>query len=389
MRHSSHYVTFFLSALLYSTSGYASPQSSNSAETTCEIDRAAIDLAARSMIARDGPGASVEVSQNGRKIFVGSYGLANLEDNVPVTPQTVFKLASITKQFTAAAVLLLAEDGKLRLDDRLDRYVPELPQAPEVTLYQLLVQTSGLPDYANDQNLLSTKSVQRSSSAMIELIAALKPPLLFQPGTQWSYSNSNYVLLGRVVEKVSGQSLETFFRDRLFRPAGLSHAAFDDPAQIVAHRAQGYRRAKAAEAGYVHSDWLSPSVPRAAGALQATADDLIRWSDALFSGRIIAPSSIERMTAPGLLTDGRTTGFGMPRSTQTKLGMNYAMGVYVSPSQLGKRIWHDGSFDGFRTRLTTYPDRKMTIVILQNGEADNSNVDAVENAVVSGTKCSH
>jgi D-alanyl-D-alanine carboxypeptidase len=186
----------------------------------------------------------VGVARAGEPLYVRAFGLADLEHNVPVIRDTVFKLASITKQFTAAAMLLLVEEGKVSLDDRLSRFVPELPQARRVTLYQLLVHTSGLPDYAEDPTGVRTKSVARTPAQMVEWIAGLKPQFHFDPGTRWSYSNSNYVLLGIVVERLSGQSLGAFFAERLARPAGLTATTFDEPRDVVPNRSQGYRKDK-------------------------------------------------------------------------------------------------------------------------------------------------
>lgn len=352
----------------------------------CPAGISAIDAFAVKALSDGSPGVAIAISENGRIVFSGSYGIANLEDDVSVTPQTVFKIASITKQFTAAAILLLVEDGKLRFEDRLDRYVPELPQSGQITLYQLLIQTSGLPDYASYPDILQTKSVKRSTSQMIDLIGTLKPELLFTPGTRWSYSNSNYVLLGRVIEKVSGQSLDAFFEERLFKPAHLAHASFDDPAAVIAHRAQGYRKANTAS-GYKHADWLSPTMPGAAGALQATAEDLLKWSDALFSGRIISHSSLEKMIAAGLLSDGRSSRFAMPPVHQTHQNADYGMGVNIASSKLGKRVWHNGSFDGFRSLLTVYPEAKLAVAILENGETSDPDIDSIETAVADGSKC--
>jgi CubicO group peptidase (beta-lactamase class C family) len=161
----------------------------------------------------------VKVAKDGKVLFTGSYGLANIEHQAPVRPQTVFKLASITKQFTAAAILLLAEDKKLKLDDKLSLYVPEFEQSEKVTLYQLLVHTSGIPDYSEDPSGSKTKSVAKTPLEMLAWISRLTPSLSFEPGSRWAYSNSNYALLGLVAERVSGQPLPALFKERLFAPA--------------------------------------------------------------------------------------------------------------------------------------------------------------------------
>lgn len=342
-----------------------------------------IDAAVARTLAQGSPGMAVAVTRRGQVVFARGYGLADLEHHVPVTRDTVFKLASVTKQFTAAAVLLLAQDGKLALDDRLSRHVPELAQAAEVTLYHLLVQTSGVPDYAEDPSGAPLKSVARTPTEMLAWIDRLTPALAFEPGTRWAYSNSNYVLLGLVVERVSGERLGEFFARRLFVPAGLRHTAFDDPADVVSHRAAGYRRSSSDPGGFQNAAWISPTIPGPAGGLRTTIDVLVRWSDALFAGRIIAADSLARMTSAGRLNDGRTTRWGMPKDWREGLDADYGMGVFVSVARGRRRIWHSGEIDGFTAWLAHYPDDAVTIALLENSESADMDRDAIEAAVFS------
>lgn len=348
----------------------------------CPASVEAIDAAAARTLAQGSPGMVVSVAREGEVVFARGYGFADLEHRAAVTPDTVFRLASVTKQFTAAAVLLLVEDGRLNLDDRLSEYVPELQQASEVTLYQLLAQTSGIPDYAEDPEGGRTKALARSTSEMVEWIGRLEPRLHFEPGARWAYSNSNYALLGAVIERVSGQSLQDFFAERLFARAGLTHTSFDDPADVVPNRAAGYRRSRAAPSGFVNADAISWTIPGAAGGLRTTAGDLIRWSDALFGGRIVSPASLEAMTSPARLSDGRTTKLGMPEAWQAGLNSDYGFGVFISPSDAGQRIWHSGDMDGFSTWLGHYPEAGVTIALMQNSESADLDEAAIEDAVI-------
>lgn len=324
---------------------------------------------------------SVQIAGPKGTIFSRSYGFANLEHQVPMRPETVFRLASVTKQFTASAVLLLMEEGKLKLEDKLSAYVPELPSAKDVTLYQLLVQTSGIPDYAEDPAGSKTKSVAKTPQEMLAWIADLKPPLQFTPGTKWAYSNSNYVLLGLIVERVSGRPLSAFFQERLFKPAELTNTAFDDPADVVPHRAQGYRKLKNS-GGFANADWISPTIPWAAGGLRTTVSDLVKWDQALHSGKIIRPESLRMLTAPGVLNDGRTTKFGMPKAWQEGLNSDYGMGVFVAPTRGGPRISHGGDIDGFVTWLGHYPQLKLTIVLMENSQSADMDTDGIEAAAL-------
>lgn len=352
----------------------------------CQAAVKAIDASARKTLAQGSPGMLVEVAKHGEVLFTGSYGLANIEHQAPVTPQTVFKLASITKQFTAAAILLLAEDGKLKLDDKLSLYVPEFQQSEKVTLYQLLVQTSGIPDYAEDPSGSKTKSVAKTPLEMLAWINRLTPSLSFKPGSKWAYSNSNYALLGLVAERVSGQSLAVLFKERLFVPASLKDTAFDDPAEIIKHRAAGYRRSNSAPSGFLNADWISPTIPGPAGGLRSTGADLVRWSHALFGGRLLKPRSLQKMIAAGMLSDGRTTKSGMPEDWQKGLNSDYAIGVWVKPTLAGVRLGHGGDVDGFSTWVAHYPSRGVTIVHMINSQSADMATDAIEAAVFSGPR---
>jgi D-alanyl-D-alanine carboxypeptidase len=350
----------------------------------CEaaIDR--IDASVARTLAQGSPGMVVGISRHGQPLFVRGYGVANLEHGVPVTPDSVFKLASVTKQFTAAAVLLLVEDGSLRLEDRVSSFVPELRQADRVTLYQLLVQTSGLPDYAEDPAGGKSKSVSRTLEEMVEWIGRLEPEFAFAPGSSWRYSNSNYMILGLVVERASGMGLWDFFEQRLFAPAGLANTAFDAPADVVPHRAQGYRRAKDAASGFANADWISPTMPGPAGGLRTTVEDLARWSDALFAGRVLSPASVETLASAGRMSDGRTTRYGMPEAWQKGLDSDYGMGVFLAARDGRRRVWHSGNIDGFSSWLAHYPGSGITIALMENSESADMDSAAIEAAVFSG-----
>jgi CubicO group peptidase (beta-lactamase class C family) len=326
----------------------------------------------------------VQVAKDGRVVFTGAYGLANLEHKAPVTRGTVFKLASITKQFTAAAILLLEEEGKLKVSDKLSRYVPEHPQADKVTLYQLLVQTSGLPDYAEDPAGSKTKSVAKTPDEMLAWISKLSPDFLFKPGSRWGYSNSNYALLGLVAERVSKRPLATFFDERLFAPAKLSSTKFDDPADVVPHRAQGYRQMKGRAGTFLNADWISPTIPGPGGGLRSTGDDLVRWNHSLFSGRILKPASLKKMITAGVMNDGRTTKLGMPEDWQQGLNSDYGMGFFIKPTIAGPRVGHSGDVDGFSTWAAHYPSRGVTILHMINSQSASMETDVIENAVFSG-----
>jgi len=349
----------------------------------CKPGVEAIDASVAKTMKQGSPGMLVGVYRDGRPLYVHGYGLANLEHRVPMAADAVFNLASVTKQLTAAAVLLMVQDGKLRLEDRLEQYIPGLPQADRVTIYQLLVQTTGLPDYADDPAEATTGAIARTPDEMVDWIAQLEPAFAFEPGSAWRYSNSNYVLLGKVVEHVSGKPLQTVFAKRLFEPAGMTNTAFDDPTQVVPGRTQGYRRAKQAPGGFANARWLSPTVPGAAGGLRTTLADLSRWSQALHSGRILRKDLLRTMTSAGRLDDGRTTKLGMPEAWQKGLDADYGMGVFINQTPAGRRIWHAGDMPGFSTWLAYYPRSRTTIALAINSESADLHSEVIERAVFS------
>jgi CubicO group peptidase (beta-lactamase class C family) len=328
----------------------------------------------------------IEVAQNGQLLFSGVYGKADVEQGAPVTRDTVFRLASITKQFTAAAVLTLVEEGRLNLDDTLAQHVPEMPTAARVRVRELLTHTSGIPDYAEDPEGDKTKSVARSPAEMLAWIVRLTTKLTFEPGAKWAYSNSNYNLLGLIAERVSGRSLDALFRERLFAPAGLTATAFDDPSDIVPHRAEGYRRAKDSPSEFRHAAWISPTIPGPAGGLRGTAQDIVRWNHALFAGKIVKQPSLQSMIAPGVLADGRTTMFGMPAEWQKGMASDYGFGLFLKRTKAGPRAGHPGDVDGFSTWAAHYPASGVTIVQLINSQSADLNVDEVEAAVFPTTR---
>lgn len=350
----------------------------------CKAAVQAIDQAAAKTLRQGSPGMIIEVAQHGELLFSGAYGHADLEQQQPVSRDSVFKLASITKQFTAAIILTLADEGKLDLQDPVTRHVPELAVASKVRLYDLLVQASGIPDYSEDPAGDKTKSVAKTSAEMIAWIAVLTPRLQFEPGTRWAYSNSNYVLLGLVAERVTGQPLAKLYHDRLFTPAGMTATRFDDPGEVVPFRVQGYRRAKDAPSGFRNADWISPTIPGPAGGLRGTAADLVRWNNALFGGRVLSPRSLRSLVSPGRLSDGRPTKLGMPEDWQKGLNSDYGMGVFIRPTPAGDRIGHSGDISGFATWAAHYPATGVTIVQMINSQSADLNVEAVEAAVFSG-----
>jgi CubicO group peptidase (beta-lactamase class C family) len=282
---------------------------------------------------------AVLVARGDQVILSKGYGFANLEWSIPNTPSTKFRLGSVTKQFTAAAILLLAEQGKLTLEDPVKKHWPNAPAAWDaITIFHLLTHTSGIANATNDADFLRWK--MHPSTPAQTLGHVRDKPLDFEPGARMSYSNSGYVLLGLLVERVSGRSYADFLRDSIFKPLGMNDSGYDVSAAILPQRAAGY------SPGMVNAPYTDMTVPHGAGALYSTTEDLLRWTQGLFGGRLLSTTSLEKMTTP--------------------FKDDYAFGVRVSNAGGQKSISHGGAIEGFNTLLTYYPDSKVTVAVLAN-----------------------
>jgi len=261
---------------------------------------------------------------------------------VPNTTATKFRLGSITKQFTAASILLLEERGKLKIDDKVKAYLPDAPMAwDRITVFNLLTHTAGIPNFTAFADYGTIKLSARTAEASV---AAMRDKTLdFGPGEKMSYSNSGYLVLGAIIEKVSGQSYEKFVADNIFTPLGMNDSGYDSNTALIKRRASGYIRTPA---GYVNAGYIHMSIPHAAGALYSTTGDLLKWEQALFAGKVVSKASLDRMITP--------------------FKNDYALGL-TSALDKGRRvIAHGGGIDGFNTHLAYYPETRTVIVALSN-----------------------
>ena len=263
---------------------------------------ARIDARFRAAYPASGPGAAVIVVQDGKTVLRAGYGFANVELGVPVRPDMVFRVGSATKQFTSACILKLVEQGKLRLDDPISKYFPDYPAAGRtVTLEQLLTHTSGI---RSATDMPAWYPHMREDWTVSELIDFFKnEPLDFAPGSRWHYSNSGYILLGAILEKVTGRPYEEIVADWIFRPLGMKNTRYGSEAPIIPGRADGYRMTPD---GVINAPYLSMTQPFSAGALVSTVDDLARWQSALDRGEVLSAESRRRMWTPVVLPDGRS-----------------------------------------------------------------------------------
>ncbi|HEV7517681.1 MAG TPA: serine hydrolase domain-containing protein, partial [Thermoanaerobaculia bacterium] len=252
------------------------------------------------------PGAAVLVEKDGKVLLRKGYGMANLELGVPIAPEMVFRLGSITKQFTALAILKLAEQGKLALADDLTQYLPDFPtHGQKITLEHLLTHTSGIKSYTSLPEWRKTIRQDLTPQQVVDFFK--NEPADFAPGEKWLYDNSGYFLLGMVLEKVTGKAYGDWLAETIFTPLGMTHTSYGADAPIVPGRAAGYE----GEPGYYrNAGYLSMTQPYAAGALLSTVDDLALWERALFSGTLVKKDLFDRMVTPYRLKSGKSTGYG-------------------------------------------------------------------------------
>mgnify|MGYP003148126637 FL=1 len=280
-------------------------------------------------------------------VFDEAYGSANLEWNIANTPAAKFRIGSVTKQFTAASILLLKERGLIDLDAPVKTYWPDAPPAWDaITVRNLLQHTSGITNVTDLDEFATVKFLPTTREELIGRFA--DKPLEFTPGEKWDYSNSGYVLLSAIVEQVSGQDYADFVKANIFDPLGMADTAIDVTADIVPRRASGY--APSAD-GIVNAEYVNMAIPTGAGALYSTTHDLLKWQRALFGGRLLEPASLTEMTGPGV---------------PAMAGATYGFGVLRTDDEDGTMIWHGGGIEGFNAMLMHDPDRDITVVVLAN-----------------------
>ena len=331
---------------------------------------AAVDAAANTLIAdQASPGVSISVSKNGRLIYSKGFGFANLETATPAAPKSAYKIGSITKQFTAAALMQLAEEGKLSIDDPLARFYPSFPRAGEITLRQMLTHTSGLGNYTNTESrdaFIQEARLDYDNDALYRLMLGTKPLYAHEPGTVWDYSNTAYVLLGMIAQKVGGEPYPVLYKRRLFDRAGLADTAVDDAAAVVVGPASGYTP-HAGGAGFDNASFIAMSIPGGAGFLRSTSEDLCRWHTALFGGKVVGADSLKQMTTPHRLKDG-----ALPKAAQgpdakgEARTVQYGFGLQTDTVEGRRAVGHGGGINGFASMLQTFPAEGISSAVLIN-----------------------
>jgi CubicO group peptidase (beta-lactamase class C family) len=281
---------------------------------------------------------SVMVAQHGKVLFSKSYGWADVEWNIPNSSTTRFQIASVTKQFTAAAILLLEDRGKLKTDDLVKKYLPDAPASwDKITIYNLLTMTSGI---AGDAAKYEPGSPDK--------LVYVDKPLDFQPGQKWDYSNVGYDVLGYLLEKVSGQTYADFVQQNIFGPLRMNDSGYDSNVAIIPHRASGYWPGAD---GIENAERTNISGAFAAGALYSTTEDLLRWEEGLFGGKLLTSASLRKMTTP---------------FKHTIFQHDYACGLYVYSVNGRQVIDYDGNGIGFNAQLAYYPEERLAVIVLAN-----------------------
>jgi CubicO group peptidase (beta-lactamase class C family) len=340
-------VAALVGALLALAHGPALAQPANASAVTARLDAVASAYAADKRFM-----GSVLVLDGDRVLLDRGYGEANRDWAIPDAPDVKFRIGSLTKQFTAALILLLQQDGKLSLSDPISAHLTDAPAAwSKVTIYQLLHHVSGVPDFTDDPRFPIWSASPRTPKEILALVA--DKPLDFPTGSKFVYSNTNYEILGAIIEKVSGKTYAQTLSSRLLDPLGLKDTGLDGDDLILPHRALGYRREGE---GWVYAHSESLSVPWAAGAMYSTTGDLARWASALYGGKVLSPESLKQMTTPGL--------------------GDYAMGLIVATQAGGPIIWHNGGIEGFHSYLGWRPQSRVTVVVLANDQGSPDEVIA-------------
>jgi len=312
------------------------------------------------MAKRQIPGLALLVARDGQIVRAQGYGYSNLELQAPVKPETVFQSGSIGKQFTATAVMMLVEEGKIGLDDPLTKYFPDAPPSwKQVTVRRLLSHTAGFTDYPKDFNFRQ----DRTEDETLKIVEGL--PLASSPGTKYSYANLGYLTLGVLIHRVSGKFYGDFLQERIFQPLGMTTTRIISEADIIPNRAAGYRLVKGE---LKNQEWVAPTLNTTAdGSLYFTVLDLAKWDAALYTEKLLRRSSLEQMWTVAKLNDGQ------PNSG------HYGFGWFIEAAHGHRIIEHEGAWQGFTGNISRYVDDKLTVIVLTN--AEHSHPDEISHHV--------
>jgi D-alanyl-D-alanine carboxypeptidase len=348
-----------IAVTLFLLSTVANAQADLSPELRSRINKLATDALAGSGV----PSASIAVVRDGKIVYLNAYGSARLDPKTPATSGMRYSIGSISKQFTAAAVLLLQEQGKLSLDDKVGKFIPDLTRANEVTIRQLLSHTSGYQDYW-PQDYVMPMMLQPVTTAKILDIWARRP-LDFDPGTKWQYSNTNYVIAGVIIEKVSGKPLLQFLKEKVFAPLGMTSVANIDEKKLGDTDPTGYMRYALGPLRVAPKE--GPGWLFAAGELAMTAEDLAKWNISIMDQKLLRPASYRELEREAQLNNG--------------LGTRYGLGVSLATEAGHRAVSHGGEVSGFVSESIVFPDERVSVVALTNQDASSAADDIAHGLV--------
>jgi CubicO group peptidase (beta-lactamase class C family) len=293
-------------------------------------------------------GATALVARKGQVIYKKAFGMANLENNIPMQVDHVFRIGSITKQFTAVAILQLMEQGKLSLQDEITKFIPDYPtHGHKITIEHLLTHTSGIQSYTSMIDFEKQVTLDLKPTELIDYFK--NEPMEFAPGTKWSYNNSGYFLLGYIIEKVSGKTYPQYIEENFFKPLGMTNSLFGSDSKIVKNRAGAYEKDST---GFVNAPYLNMNLPYSAGSIQSTVEDLFKWHQAVHSYKLVKKESLDKAFTKYKLTDGK----------ETEYGYGWGLGdIQGSPT-----IGHGGGIPGFLTQSIYLPKEDVFVAVFSN-----------------------
>jgi len=350
--------SFFIFTIVALVTSQTNAQTQLPSELIEKIDKVATDTLARTGV----PSASIAVVKDGQVVYVKAYGDARLEPKTPATAEMRYSIGSISKQFTAAAILLLQEQGKLLLDDKVGKFIPDLTRANEVTIRQLLSHTSGYQDYWPQDYVMPMMLQPVTAQKILDMWA--RKPLDFDPGTKWQYSNTNYVIAGVIVEKVARMPLLQFLREKVFMPLQMKSVTDTDQEKLPMSDPTGYLRyalGPLRPAPKEGKGWLF-----AAGELAMTPQDLAKWDISIIDQKILKPESYRELGSEVLLKNG--------------LGTHYGLGVDVNSQASHRVLSHGGEVSGFTAQNSVFPDERAAVVVLTNQDAASAS-GAIANGI--------
>lgn len=323
-----------------------------------------IDHLMKEQYKADESGATILVAKNGKVIYKNAYGKANMELDVDMNPENVFEIGSITKQFTAVGILMLLEEGKLSLEDEITKYIPDYPtKGTKITIHHLLIHTSGIKSYTS---IPSLREFARKDMPVKELIDAFKDePMDFKPGEKFRYNNSGYVLLGAIIEKITGKSYEDFIQNRVFDKLNMKNSYYGSKSRIIKNRAAGYQKRND---GFVNADYISMTIPYAAGSLMSTVDDMLKWQTAIRNNTLISKESLRKAFDNYTTNDGKK--------------INYGYGWFHANIKDIPIIEHGGGIFGYTTQGIYIPSENIYVIILTNCDCNSPTDTAYKVAAI-------